>query len=78
MTGSMRTFVTDGQTDGPVYIGPVCGSKNGEKWRKMAKNGEKWLKNCTSCECFKITCRNFENLNFLPFFGSLVPKKWEN
>ena len=28
MTGSMRTFITDGQTDGPGYIGPEVGPKN--------------------------------------------------
>ena len=35
MTGSMIPFVTDGQTDGqtdePGYIGPLCGSSSSSK-----------------------------------------------
>ena len=39
MMGSMRTFVTDRQTDrltdGAEYIGPVGGSNNGRKYENF-------------------------------------------
>ena len=44
MTGSMRTFVTDGltdrQTDGAGFIGPVGGSKKSEKTSPKTDGGK--------------------------------------
>ena len=55
MTGSMRTFVTDGRTDGRTeredggnFKGPKCWSKNSHKHLGLARPGFKWIEDGTT------------------------------